>query len=226
MNRHVATAHLLPDDTSVANVQRRLSIRKSAWEQRSRRGAFSLVELLIVIVLTSILAQMAISAATPTAYDQLVSTANIIAGELAYARSLAVGNNGTYRFDIDLSGNRMVMRYTGSDSSLNTLPLSPYRALTDPSDQYIVALANLPRLGMPVSLLGAQSVGTTTQAITSVEFGPYGSTTQTNQSVIWLTAGVGTARRYISVSVNPVTGLASPGSFTSVAPAGMTIPSP
>jgi hypothetical protein len=182
--------------------------------------------LLIVIVLTSILAKLAISAAAPTIYDQLMSTANIIAGELSYARSLAVGNNGTYRFDIDTTGNRMIMRYTGSDSSLTTLPLSPYRSLTDPSDQYIVALANLPRMGMPVSLLGAQAIGTPTQNITSVEFGPYGSTTQINQSVIWLTAGVGAGRRYVSVSVNPVTGLAAAGAFTSTAPAGITIPTP
>ncbi len=106
------------------------------WQRVCRRRpsrGFSLVELLIVIVLTSILAQLAISAATPTVYDQLNSTANIIAGEMAYARSLAVGNNGSYRFDVDTANNRLVMRYTGSDSSLATLPLSPYRSSTDPS---------------------------------------------------------------------------------------------
>jgi len=225
MNRHVASPKSRSDTAPIAGV-RRLQTHCLTDKVDRCRGAFSLVELLIVIVLTSILAQLAISAATPTVYDQLNSTANIIAGEMAYARSLAVGNNGSYRFDVDTANNRLVMRYTGSDSSLATLPRSPYRSSTDPPDQYIVALANLPRLGMPVSFLGAQSVGTTTQSITSIEFGPYGSTTQSNQSVIWLTAGAGAARRFISVTVNPVTGLASPGAFTNVAPAGLTIPSP
>src|SRR6476661_38791 len=160
MNRHVASPKSRSDSAPIAGVRqaphRRLSM---SLPRRPKRG-FSLLELLIVIVLTSILAQLAISAATPTVYDQLNSTANIIAGEMAYARSLAVGNNGSYRFDVDTANNRLVMRYTGSDSSLATLPRSPYRSSTDPPDQYIVALANLPRLGMPVSFLGAQSVGT------------------------------------------------------------------
>ncbi len=222
----VASPKTLSDAIPNAGVRLALRSQKQTPVAPPRRSAFSLVELLIVIVLTSILAQLAISAATPTIYDQLTSTANIIAGELAYARSLAVGNNGTYRFDIDTTNNQMVMRYTGSDSSLTTLPLSPYRSSTDPPDQYIVALANLPRMGMPVNLLGAQAVGTATATITSVEFGPYGSTTQTNQSLIWLMAGASTARRYVSVSVNPVTGLAATGAFTNVAPVGFVIPSP
>src|SRR3954447_19451278 len=72
----------------------------------ARRG-FSLVELLIVIVLMSILAKMAITSAMPSNYEQLQATANIIAGELAYGRSLAVGNNSSYRFDIDVAGSRL-----------------------------------------------------------------------------------------------------------------------
>ena len=153
MNRHVASPKSRSDTAPIAGV-RRLQTHCLTDKVDRCRGAFSLVELLIVIVLTSILAQLAISAATPTVYDQLNSTANIIAGEMAYARSLAVGNNGSYRFDVDTANNRLVMRYTGADSSLATLPFSPYRSTTDPPDQYIVALANLPRLGMPASLLG------------------------------------------------------------------------
>jgi prepilin-type N-terminal cleavage/methylation domain-containing protein len=190
------------------------------------RRAFSLLELLMVMVLVSILAEMAITNATATTYDQLHSVANIIVGELAYARSLAVGNNSTYCFTLDATNNRLVMTNTGSDPTLYTLPNSPFRSPTDSSNQYTVSLSTLPSLGIPVALLGGQAVGASTQTITSVEFGPYGSTTQANQSVLWLTAGVGISRRYISVTVNPVTGLSAVGTYTNVAPSGMTIPSP
>ncbi len=192
----------------------------------SFRPAFSLVELLIVIVLMSILAKMAITSATPSVREQLVATANILSGELAYARSMAVGNNSSYRFDIDLTGNQLVMRHTGADTTLNTLPNSPFRSPSDPADQYSIKLTNLPRLAMPVNLLGAQAIGTTTQTITSIEFGPYGATTQSNQSVLWLTAGLGNGRRFISIGVNPVTGLATVGSFTGAAPSGIVVPNP
>jgi hypothetical protein len=76
-------------------------------------------------------------------------------------------------------------------------------------------------LGPPVSLLGAQAVGSTTQNITSVEFGPYGQTTQANKTFIWLTAGEGNGQRYISIQVNPITGMATVGTFQTTRPAGL-----
>jgi Tfp pilus assembly protein FimT len=182
--------------------------------------------MLIVIVLTSILVQMAITSASSTVYDQLRSVANVVSGELAYGRSLAVGNNTSYCFDIDPSGNRLVMHHTGADATLNTLPSSPFRSPGDPSNQAILALNNLPHMGLSVSLLGAQAVATSTQSVTTVEFNPYGNTTQAAQTVIWFTAGSGDSRRFYSVTVNPVTGLSAPGSYSSVAPAGLTVPSP
>ncbi len=87
-------------------------------------SAFTLVELLIVLVLVSILAKIAISSTTPNAYEELNATASIVSGELMYARGLAVGNNSTYRFDLDTTNNQLVMRNTGSDPTLTTLPNS------------------------------------------------------------------------------------------------------
>jgi Tfp pilus assembly protein FimT len=188
------------------------------------RTAFSIVELLIVLVLISILAKMAITSAAASTYDQLRSTAGIVASELNYARSLAVANNSSYRFDVDVPGNRLVLRHVGADAGLNTMPLSPYRSATDPSDQHIVRLADFTGLGMLVRVMGAQAVGTTTTSVSSIEFGPYGATAQTNTSVLWLTAGLSSNRRFISVTVNPVTGLATVGAYTGVAPSGITIP--
>src|SRR5262249_1018627 len=156
--------------------------------------AFSIVELLIVLVLMSILAKLAITSAAASTYDQLKSTANILAGELNYARSLAVGNNSSYRVDIDVVGNRLVIRHSGTDSALNTLPKTPFRLASDPSDQHIILLSDLPQLGMDVFVLGGQAVGNTTTSISSIEFGPYGATTQANKSVLWLSAGVSVNR--------------------------------
>ncbi len=67
-----------------------------------------------MIVLMGIMARLLISSTAPTMYSQLSSTAGVIAGELAYARSLAVGNNSSYRFDIDTTNNRLVMSHTGA----------------------------------------------------------------------------------------------------------------
>jgi Tfp pilus assembly protein FimT len=182
--------------------------------------------MLIVVVLVSILAKMAISSAMPNVYEQLSATANILTGEMAYARGLAVGNNSSYCFTVDTTNNRLILRNTGSDSTLTNMPASPFRSSSDPTDQYIVALSSFPSLGMPVTLLGAQTAGATPQSLTTIEYGPYGATTQANQTVIWLTAGIGTTRRFMSITVNPITGLSSVGSYSGTAPSGMTIPTP
>ncbi len=142
--------------------------RATAKRSSALRQGFSLVELLIVIVLMSILAKMAITSTSASTYDQLLATANIVADELAYGRSLAVGNNSSYPFDVNLSGNRLVMRHTGADSSLNSLPNSPFRSPTDPSDQYTIQLPNHPRLALSVSIFGAKSVSSSTQIVSSI----------------------------------------------------------
>jgi hypothetical protein len=45
-----------------------------------------------------------------------------------------------------------------------------------------------------------------------------GATTQTQPTVVWLSAATGAAARYISVSINPATGLATVGGFQAAAP--------
>jgi prepilin-type N-terminal cleavage/methylation domain-containing protein len=188
---------------------------------KSFQRGFSLVELLIVIVLMGILSGLLISSTSPSLNGQLTSTGDLMVGELAYARSLAVGNNSSYRFDVDVPNNRLVMRYTGADPTLTTLPANPYRSPVDPPDQYILALANLPRLGPAVTILGAQAVGSTTQIVTSIEFGAYGQTTQVNPTILWLTAGSGTRQAFLPIQINPVTGLATAGVLQTTRPSGM-----
>jgi prepilin-type N-terminal cleavage/methylation domain-containing protein len=184
---------------------------------RSTAG-FTLVEIMIVVMLMSILAMAAIPSATPSVHDELTSVAQILAADLAYGRSLAVLNNDRYQFQFDRTNNQYTLSYSGSNAALATLPPSPFQSSQDPSTQYIVRLASIPRLGIPVTLYDVQSLTPEPVEATSVEFGPMGATSQTQPTVIWLSAATGAAARYISVSINPATGLATVGGFQAAAP--------
>jgi len=188
-----------------------------ACRRRPRTG-FSLIELLIVIALMGILAGVVLPNGNPTIYEQLHSAARILATDLAYARSLAVTHGSTYRVTFDAQENRYVLRHSGTVAALDRLPASPFRDPTDPPDAHLVDLDDLPHLGAPVQLAGIGAATGTPQQTGEVEFGPLGETTQSAATLIWLSAGEGKATRYIAVSVNPVTGLATVGSFSGYGP--------
>jgi prepilin-type N-terminal cleavage/methylation domain-containing protein len=184
---------------------------------RSTAG-FTLVEIMIVVLLMSILAMAVIPSAAPSVHDELTSVAQILAADLGYGRSLAVLNNDRYQFQFDLTNNQYTLSYSGTNSALSALPPSPFQSSQVPAGQYVVRLANLPRLGIPVTLYAVQSLTPQPVEAASVEFGPLGATTQTQPTVIWLSAGAGAAARYISVSLNPATGLATVGGFQAAVP--------
>jgi Tfp pilus assembly protein FimT len=175
--------------------------------------------MLIVMAVIGILAALSMSSSTPTLHDQLRSTAQILASDLAYGRALAVGNGDKYQFTFDTSGNRYILQYSGSNTALQNLPPSQFSSPGSPANQYVVALGNLPRLAAAVQLVGAAvTTSTSVQAVNSVEFGPLGATTSSSPTTIWLKLSSGSQTRYITVSVNPVTGLADVGADTGVAP--------
>ena len=183
------------------------------------RSGFTLLELLIVVTLMSIIAAIALPNAAPSTGVQLSSAAEVVAGDLAYGRSLAVLNNDTYQFLFDLTNNQYTLEYSGSNPALATLPPNPFHASQDAATQFVVRLAQLPRLGVPVSLYDVQELSPGPVEAASVQFGPLGATTQTPTTVVWLAAGTGVAKRYLSVTINPATGLTTIGSITASAPA-------
>jgi len=178
--------------------------------------------LLIVITLIGIMTAMAIPSAQPATGDQLRAGANVMLADLDFARSLAIANDSKYRVSFDVAGNRYLLTHSGSDSSLDQLPSPLFPSADDTSTQQVTRFDDLPNLrSTSVILLGAATTGTTSTMLSDVEFGPLGQTTQTETTVIWLTAGAGAAQRYISLQINPVTGLVSVGAILKALPSGL-----
>ena len=186
------------------------------------RDGFSLVELLIVISLVGILTALVIPNAGTSLHEQLQSAADIIAADIAYARSLAVAGSSKYRLTFDADANQYVLEHSGTNAVLNALPPSPFHRSIAGQTSQIVKLTDLPRMGPPVRLVGAFTGGGSPAAVDDLEFGPLGESTRSEETVIWLTAGRGTARRFLAVRVNPITGLTWVEGFQAETPAAVT----
>jgi Tfp pilus assembly protein FimT len=177
--------------------------------------------MLLTIAVLAILAAVLIPQISSDIPERLDAGAQVVASDLDYARSLAVANDSKYRITFEPGSNRYVLRHSGppEKSALNTLPRSPFREGGDAADQQTTNLSELP-LPKPVVRLAAivrmQSGG---QAATDIEFTSLGATTTTQETVVWLACGAGNVRRYISIHVNPVTGLAEIGPLTAGLPA-------
>ena len=185
-----------------------------------RPSGFTLIELLIVVSLLALVAGMIIPHANPSFRDQLEGDAEILAGDVAFARSLAVSNDSNYRISFDITRNQFALTHQGTNPALDTLPRSPYALPSDPADQHIVRLASLPHLGGTARLHAVRALGSSPQAVSDVEFGPLGETTRPEETQIWLATGTGSATRYISVRINPVTGLTWIENFQATDPTG------
>jgi prepilin-type N-terminal cleavage/methylation domain-containing protein len=183
-----------------------------------RRTGFTLMELMIVLVLIGLLISMVLPSASPALQEQLRAVGQIISTDLAYARSLAIAHGSTYRLRFEVSQNRYILQHTGADPTLNLLPASPWRNPEDPPDQHIVRLDALPQVGRAVRLAAVRPPSSTDETIGEVEFGPLGGTTASTAVVIWLSAGQGQTQRFLAVTVDPITGLASLGTLSAQAP--------
>jgi prepilin-type N-terminal cleavage/methylation domain-containing protein len=171
-----------------------------------QRGGYTLVELLTVLVVLGILAALLIPSTNPTIQTRLESAAQLVAGDLAYARSLAISRNRAFRATWDLKQNRYTIG-PASGSLGSAAPLDPFASdRAARPDTYVTDLDEVPGIA-GVALYKVSGAGPSGAVF--VEFGPYGETTYAEESVVWLVAGTAGNLRYAAVRVNPVTGLAT-----------------
>ena len=195
--------------------------RKAARRRFYARGAFTLVEVLMVILLISVLSAIILPSMNPSVYSQLQAAGEVVVNDLEAGRSLALTNSSTYSFTFDLTNNLYYLQYSGSNPALATLPSSPFYSAQDTPTRQITNLTNLPTLSGRVTL--ASVVGAGNSPRTQLEFGIYGQTTQVDETDIWLTYGSGSVQRWLVIQVNPVTGLATIGNFQAVGPSSTTV---
>jgi len=188
------------------------------YPNRQHNG-FTLIELMIVIVVTAILIGIVLPNSSASLYEQLRSASQILQYDIAYARSLATSNASTYRIAFDTTNNKYTLTHVGTNPNLNVLPDSAFLNEDEPDDQHTTNLHEL--LGLTnVKLLGIVETDGIKQirSLEYLEFGPLGETTTRGNTEIWLQSGPEDDQRYISVTVNPVTGLTTIGPFTAKRP--------
>lgn len=191
---------------------------------RSPHG-FTLIELLLVVAILGILSALVLPDAHSSVPEQLDGAAHALVSDLAWARSLAVDYESKYRVTFNVATNSYLLEHTGTNTALDTLPRLPTQTLSDTTDEYVVRLDDAPTLGASAAkLLAAGTAGSLATTTATVEFGPLGETTSSAETLIWLTAGTNQARRYLAVSVDPITGLAWVGELTATLPTGVTNP--
>jgi Tfp pilus assembly protein FimT len=181
--------------------------------------------MLLVITMLGILATFVVASYQPAAGDQLRGAAQVITSDVAYARSLAVANNSQYRLQFDDAQNLYRLDHSGANAQLEALPPSPFRDAGDGPNQQTTNLAELPALYGSVRLVAVHKlIGDTPQIATELEFGPLGALTQPNRMRIWLACGNGDSRRYLSIEIDPVTGLTAVGDLQIQAPSPLPAP--
>ena len=188
-------------------------------------AAYTLVELLTVIVIMGIFVGLVLTRFEPSMHDQLRGAAQVITADLAFARSLAVANNSQYKLTFDRTRHCFWLEHSGANPTLNNLPESPYRDPSDPSTKQTTSLQKLPSVTVQLELEAVRKVGASSQSdTTSVEFGPLGALNQSEDCWIWLAIGRGDGRRYLSIELDAITGLSRIGELQVTGPPSITAP--
>ena len=186
--------------------------------RRDGTTGMTLVELLVAIAVMAILAGVVVSRFQSNVREGLMGTARIVVADLDRARELAVSGGSTYRITFDLDANAYWLEHTGANASLDPLPPAPWGTFNATGTRWTQRLDAIPQIGLPIRLHAVRRGTGGASSVNSVEFGPLGETTEPEPTVVWLASGQGTACRYLSISINPVTGITSIGDFRAAPP--------
>jgi len=184
----------------------------------SARG-FSVLEVLMVVALLSIMIAIVVPSSEPSAGDQLLAAAYVMMADLEYAQSLAIANDSSYTVTFDSANDQYELTHTGSNGALDQLPAAIFPSPNDTATKHVTQFDDFPNLrNVGVGMLGAVSGAGTSSVAADVEFNPLGETTASDDTTIWLVAGEGTRRRYVSLQINAATGLTSVGEILTSLP--------
>ena len=182
------------------------------------RNGFSLIELLIVLALLGIITGAVLTHMQSTVNDQLDAAARIVASDLYYVRNLSVANNSSYRLTFEPLSSSYYFEHSGANAGLDTLPPSPHGVVADSPTRQSTNLGLGTAISTSAEVAAVRALTPSPTEVTALEFGPLGETTRSEATRIWLAAGVDDARRYVPLTINPVTGNVTIGDHTTALP--------
>jgi prepilin-type N-terminal cleavage/methylation domain-containing protein len=155
---------------------------------KNRKYAFTLVEVMIVVIIVGILAAIAIPMYTSAASVQLSAAANMVASDLEYAKSMAISTGKNYQVVFDTTAESYCIQTAGATI------VHPVRV----GQNYVVTFASDSRLDK------VDITSTTFGTGDTISF-DYLGTPSVNNGEIVLTAQGGTMK----VKIESVTGYIS-----------------
>lgn len=174
-----------------------MNIDRSGRPGQRGHGGFTLIELMIVLVILAVAAAIAVPMASSAGSLQLRSAVNMVAADLEYAKSLAIGTGQRHRMVFDAGAET----YRIEDANGNVIK-HPVKKGFD----YVVSFSTDKRLGQ-VNIVSADFDGTNT-----VSFDYLGSPYNGQVPPTALTGGLVTLQAggvTRTVSVEAVTGFVS-----------------
>jgi type II secretory pathway pseudopilin PulG len=177
----------------------------------------TLLEVMIVILLLAIITGIVIPRAVTDRPEVLRSAAEVLAADLAFARSLAVTRGGPHKVVLFPGTGTYWIEYAGNNPALAELPSSPFAALDSTSRRLVFRLEEMAGVGRGITIWGCiPSQGSGEQTII---FDPLGSLVSPQDITIVLTALENHQPWYVAVRVRAATGHPEVGNPTRTPPA-------